>query len=346
MAKKRATGKKPAKARAKPVAAIIAAALVTSCSPGAEPDGTGGPDQTGSILPAITHGMAQVIDPLVYQCDVPGWRITAQGEITASDGSRWIVPAEVAFKAGPKASDLYNDCTGFMPDSAGALDLNTVPVAEIDQAGEVITAYIFGDNYYEIYVNGTLVAVDAVPYWPFNPGVVRFRVRRPFTVAFKLVDWEENLGIGSELMRGVPFHLGDGGLAAVFRDAAGQAIAVTDGSWRAQTYYIAPLLDPGCLAITGETRLSDRCKIAGVEDGADVYAAHWGVPANWAAADFDDSLWQVATVYSNETIGGSLNRPAYENFTDIFDAPDADAEFIWSSNLLLDNLVLVRRVID
>jgi hypothetical protein len=34
------------------------------------------------------------------------------------------------------------------------------------------------------------------------------------------------------------------------------------------------------------------------------------------------------------------------NFTDIFDDPKADADFIWSSNLILDNLVLLRQTVE
>lgn len=39
-------------------------------------------------------------------------------------------------------------------------------------------------------------------------------------------------------------------------------------------------------------------------------------------------------------------KPSYTNFTEVFDAPGADARFIWSSNLVLDNLVLLRKTID
>jgi hypothetical protein len=53
----------------------------------------------------------------------------------------------------------------------------------------------------------------------------------------------------------------------------------------------------------------------------------------------------MATTYTNDTVGVH-NKPAYMNFTAIFDAPGADAQFIWSSNLILDNLVIVRRTFD
>ena len=67
--------------------------------------------------------------------------------------------------------------------SAKAIDLSAVPVKTIDADGETITAYFFGDNYAELYINGQLVAVDPVPYWPFNTSLVRFKVKRPFTIA-------------------------------------------------------------------------------------------------------------------------------------------------------------------
>ena len=56
---------------------------------------------------------------------------------------------------------------------------------------------------------------------------------------------------------------------------------------------------------------------------------------------FDDSLWPAANEYTNSTIGVN-NKPAYTNFTNIFDDPISDAQFIWSTNIILDNEVVVR----
>ncbi|MEY3842671.1 MAG: hypothetical protein RIR80_242, partial [Bacteroidota bacterium] len=50
-------------------------------------------------------------------------------------------------------------------------------------------------------------------------------------------------------------------------------------------------------------------------------------------------------VYSNTTVGVN-NKPAYTNFTDIFDNSSNDAQFIWSSNLILDNQVIVRYTVN
>jgi hypothetical protein len=68
---------------------------------------------------------------------------------------------------------------------------------------------------------------------------VRFKAKRPYTYALKAVDWEERLGVGMETNRGTDCHAGDGGLIARFSDGT-----VTDSTWKAQSFYIAPLAQP------------------------------------------------------------------------------------------------------
>ena len=60
---------------------------------------------------------------------------------------------------------------------------------------------------------------------------------------------------------------------------------------------------------------------------------------------FDDSSWPNATTYSNATIGVD-GKSAFTNFTDIFDDANNDAQFIWSSNVILDNEVIVRKIVQ
>ena len=296
---------------------------------------------------SISQGQAVEIGSVLLECDVPGWRVTAQSEVSDLDGNLWVTPAEVNYQDGPKATDLFNECNDVTLPNAEALALDSVPVTEVDDDGELVGIYFFGDNYAEVFVNGTLVGVDPVPYWPFNTSVVQVRVKRPFTLAVKMVDWEENLNIGSELMRGVPFHTGDGGFVAVVKDADGATIGITDETWRVQNYYSSPLLDPSCILQGDGVRNSDACVVPEKENvEAEGYAVRWPVPEDWADPTFDDSEWSYASLYTNEDIGGSLQRPAYSNFSGLFDNPQGDAQFIWSSNLLLDNLVLGRKRID
>ena len=87
-------------------------------------------------------------------------------------------------------------------------------------------------------MNGTLVSVDNTPYTPFNSSIVRFRVKRPYTLAFLVVDWDAHLGQGMEVFPNTPagkdWYPGDAGLIARFSDGT-----VTDSNWKAQSFYIA-----------------------------------------------------------------------------------------------------------
>ena len=294
--------------------------------------------------PSFTTGPAETTHPGLFVCHGARARVSPVGAIRSDDGRRWVVPAVTHFQTAMKAADLYNQCSGVRLRGLSDLDHEKVPV--IDAGGEeTFAAYIFADNYFEIYVNGKLLGVDAIPFTPFNSSVVRFKANRPFTIAVMGVDWEENLGLGSERNRRVAYHPGDAGFVAVIKDEKGRTVAITDKSWRAQTFYTAPLNDRSCLKLEGPVRDSSRCATAGVQDGSSFSAAHWPVPRNWFAPGFDDSGWPLATVFSNDTVGVD-NKPAFMNFRDVFDDPTADAQFIWSSNLVLDNLVLMRRTVE
>jgi hypothetical protein len=156
-----------------------------------------------------------------------------------------------------------------------------------------------------------------------------------------LVDWEEHLGTGCELSNGFQYHMGDGGLVAVFKDSLGQIIAKTGSDWRTQTFYTAPILNLTCPSESGNYRLSDTCSTQDSNNGTAYYGLHWAMPSNWMDPAFNDQVFPLANTYTNAVVGVN-NKPAYTNFTNIFDDPVQDAQFIWSTNLILDNLVLAR----
>ncbi|ASJ73584.1 hypothetical protein [Granulosicoccus antarcticus] len=291
----------------------------------------------------FTTGPATTTNPGLVDCG-GGSRVSAVGEITSDDGTVWTVPAATNFDSARKAADLFNECDGDELSSVSQLDLESVPLLDAGGSEEFV-AYIFADNYFELYVNGVLLAVDPVPFTPFNSNVVRFTADRPLTIAVMMVDWEENLGLGSENNQGKAFHAGDGGFVAQIQDADANSVAITDGNWHAQTFYTAPLTDRDCLVVEGQLRNSSACDETGVDDGTGFSAAHWAIPTDWMAPAFDDSIWPAASIYSNDTVGVD-NKTAFTNFKDIFDAAGADAEFIWSSNLVLDNLVLLRTTVE
>ena len=291
----------------------------------------------------FTTGLATVTNPSLVDCGDRS-RASAVGEIASKDGSVWTVPAATHFDSAVKATDLFNGCGGETLSSLNELDISSVPLMDAGGSEEFVL-YLFADNYFELYINGKLLAVDPVPFTPFNSNVVRFSAERPLTVAIMMVDWEENLGLGSENNRGKAFHPGDGGFVAHLQNTEGKTVAITDGSWRAQTFYTAPLNDQNCLVVTNQLRDSSACDESGVDDATGFYGAHWAVPEDWMSPAFDDKDWPLATIYSNDTVGVN-NKKAFTNFVDVFDTPDADAQFIWSTNLVLDNLVLLRTVVE
>ncbi len=189
---------------------------------------------TGEVERSVTQGRAQTVIPNLFRCTekVVNHRISAVGTITSTDGKVWTVPAETAFQTGAKGADLYNECNRVAPKSSKEVSDANVPVVVIDPDGEVVTGHIVVDNYFELYVNGKLIAVDAIPFTPFNSVIVKFKVKKPYTYALKLVDWEENLGLGTEVGTNFGnFHQGDGGFIARFSDGT-----VTDSSWKAQSF--------------------------------------------------------------------------------------------------------------
>jgi len=292
---------------------------------------------------SITQGLATTTVENVFKCE--RGRKTDVGEITSSDGKKWIVPAKTNFQneAFPFAPDLHNSCNGNTYQNAkeAISKLTESAIVEIDKEGERYTAYIFADNYFEMYVNGIPVGKDHVPFTEFNSSLVQFKVKKPFVIAMKLVDWEEHLGVGCEPNRGKEYHAGDGGMVAIIKDENDNIIATTNKNWKAQTFYTAPIVDLSCVSEEGNYRYSKNCSTEGGQDGTSFYALHWELPNDWMKTDFDDADWPNATTYINQTIGVD-NKPSYTNFTSIFDDSENDAQFIWSTNVVLDNEVLVR----
>lgn len=296
---------------------------------------------------SVTQGLATTTVSNIYTC--PGGRIPALGTITATNATVWTVPADVNFTSSffPFASDLYNSCIGatYANDAAALAALNGSDIVTIDSSGELITAFIFADNYFEMYINGVPVGKDDVPYTEFNSNIIRFRVNRPFTIAMLLVDWEEHLGVGCENNNGFQYHMGDGGMVAVFKDSTNTIIETTGSDWKAQTFYTSPIIDLTCPSENGSLRLTSACSTQDSNNGTSYYGLHWSRPSNWMDASFNDSIFTQATIYSNTTVGVN-NKPAYTNFTNIFDDPTHDAQFIWSTNLILDNEVIVRHTVS
>lgn len=252
------------------------------------------------------------------------------GRVTATDGTQWTVPMVVNEGAG--ATDMFNDCTGGGDNPDYLEDLETVV---IDEDGEVITAHIFGDNYYELYINGQFVARDSISFIPFNSTAVRFKASYPITVAVHMADWETHFGVGMEYDS---YNVGDAGFIAQFDNGA-----VTDADWKVLPVYIGPLDDPGCVVEDGSgnpdaTACSIRPRCADADPNS-CRALHYALPEGWTQPGFDDSEWSTATLYEAEQVTGARG---YVDYAERF----GEASFIWSPSLKLDNQVLSRFVIE
>jgi len=236
----------------------------------------------------ITQGVAQQTGPCSVTVDCEGGgniREALCGELTADDGSVWVLPAPIS--DGEPALDVFNECTGGGANPDYESDL--IPTI-LNEEGEEITAFLFGDNYFEFYVNGQFMGRDAVAFTPFNSHVTRYRVDYPVTYAASLVDWEGYLGVGLEDQQD-RIHIGDAGFIATFSDGT-----VTNEGWKCKAFYVAPLDDPGCIVIDEHGNL-DSSGCASTDDTVSCIsndptntcrAAHLPLPDDWMSPEFDD----------------------------------------------------------
>lgn len=330
-------------------AAAIVACQTTSMGPqldAADPT----PPKRMVTQGTATRIIAQNLTKCAYTHPKMNVRVAAVGEITAMDGTVITMPAVTALQKGtgiPLSHDLYNECNKVAPANSAAVSADKVPVIEVDSDGEVITGFVVADNYYEMYVNGKLVSVDNTPYTPFNSAIVKFKVKRPYTLAFLVVDWDEHLGLGMEVFP-VPitpktskYYPGDGGLIAKFSDGT-----MTDGTWKAQTFYIGPLMDPKEVVERGHVhdtpglggRTHPYARKPSCEDKC--YAVHYPMPANWQSPRFNDHFWPRAWEYTDQEIG-VRNLRGYTLYPELF----SGARWIWTQNLVLDNVMIARKTV-
>jgi hypothetical protein len=264
-------------------------------------------------------------NPVNVQPDVFPVRVGTQ---KSEDGKTWMVPGPI--NEGAIAPDIFDTCIGKGDNPNYASQLQTVV---IDKDGVEITGYIHADNYFELYVNGQYVARDSIPMTPFNSSVVRFRARYPMTYAIMGIDWETHPGVGMEYKQ---YNIGDAGMIAYFSDGNG-----THTDWKADVFYIAPLDDPECVRITPTGRDSSFCNQARIPEcqmkgpGNACKALHFQIPSDWTSPKLNDSRWPNAVFWRPVEV---TNQAAYVKYTQLF----GDAEFIWTRNLKLDNLVLAR----
>ena len=173
------------------------------------------------------------------------------------------------------------------------------------QMNDTISASMYADNWFMLYINGELVAVDSIKFIPHNVVSVDILPSYPMTIAVMAKD-NADPSTGMEYAN---TNIGDAGFVLKFGDGT-----VTNANWKARAFSSGPVL----------------------RDTKNPRVENTPIPENWFAVDFDDSNWKTAKVYSEEQVDPKL--PYFEH-------DFQGARFIWTDDIELDNTVIFRHVV-
>jgi hypothetical protein len=188
-----------------------------------------------------------------------------------------------------------------------------------------VQAEVWADNWFALYVNGTLVQEDSVPISTersFNAERFTFQTPWPAQLAFVVKDYRAN-DTGLEYIGTGRQQMGDGGFIAQFTDVrTGELLVVTDSTARVLVTHHAPT-DSACAAQSQPVAGKGPCGFAVMPE-----------PAGWTLAPFDDSGWSAAAVFTAAQVSPK------DGFDEI--RWNDSARLIWGPDLQKDNTVLVR----
>ncbi len=138
---------------------------------------------------------------------------------------------------------------------------------------------VYADNWFMLYVNGRLVAVDPIQFTPHNVVSVDFLPEYPMTIAVLAKD-------NADPKTGMEYgtNIGDGGFILKFGDGT-----ITNANWKAKNFFHGPINS----------------------DTANPQVKHEPLPNNWWAVEFDDSTWKNAKEYTVEQI--DPKQPYFDN---------------------------------
>ena len=143
---------------------------------------------------------------------------------------------------------------------------------------DTLRVNVYADNWFILYINGKLTAVDPIDFLPHNVVSVDVLPQYPMTIAVMAKD-------NADPKTGMEYgtNIGDAGFIIKFSDGT-----VSNATWRAKSYFKGPLNG----------------------DRSNPKVEHTPIPPNWFAVDFDDSSWAKATEYSESRV--SPKSPFYE----------------------------------
>ena len=161
---------------------------------------------------------------------------------------------------------------------------------------------VYADNWFSLYINGELIAVDSIRFMPHNVISVDVFPKYPMTIAVMAKDNAD----AKTAMEYNNTQIGDGGFIMKLGDGT-----VTGKHWKARSVFHGPI---------------DR-------DTRNPRVRHEEIPENWTAVEFDDRDWKAAKEFDEQTV--RPKRPFYQH-------DFKGAKFIWADDLELDNTVLFR----
>lgn len=182
---------------------------------------------------------------------------------------------------------------------------SAAPKLRKPQMADTIKANVYADNWFMLYINGELVAVDSIKFIPHNVITVDVLPTYPMTIAVLAKD-------NADPKTGMEYadtNIRDGGFILKFGDGT-----VTSARWKAKKFSWGPL-----------ERDTKHPRVENIP-----------LPENWFAVDFDDRDWAFAKEYSQEQIGPK--QPFFEH-------DFQHAKFIWTDDVELDNTVVFRHVV-
>lgn len=143
---------------------------------------------------------------------------------------------------------------------------------------DTVRVNVYADNWFVLYINGKLTAVDPIDFLPHNVVSIDILPQYPMTIAVMAKD-------NADPKTGMEYgdHIGDGGFIIKFSDGT-----VSNATWRAKSFFKGPLNG----------------------DKSNPKVVHTPIPTNWFAVDFDDSSWAKATEYSEQRV--NPKAPFYE----------------------------------
>ncbi len=134
---------------------------------------------------------------------------------------------------------------------------------------DTVKLNVYADNWFQLYINGKLIATDSIEFMPHNVVSVDVLPEFPMTIAAMARD-------NADAITGKEYEytmIGDGGFILKLGDDV-----VSDASWKAKCFFFGPM------------------------EGDDPVVKHIPIPEDWMTVDFDDSNWESVTIYEEATV--------------------------------------------